>query len=131
MFKADWADGIRSEIFMAKLPPFPGGNSVPRSTFVNYPVEIPGGSAYAEIKFGYVENGAANSYYCTLRQDACTTSGTPFVYPSIDSRTLLACSSGCTIDIPAIAGRAVYYSVGSSGNGATWTYGAPQVGLVQ
>jgi hypothetical protein len=104
---------------------------VPRSTFVNYPVEIPGGSVYAEIKFGYVENGAPNSYYCTLRQDACTTSGTPFVYSSIDSRTLVACSSGCTINIPAIAGRAVYYSVGSSGNGTSWTYGAPQVGLVQ
>jgi hypothetical protein len=131
MFKADWADGIRSEIFMARLPPFPGGNSVPRNTFVNYRVQVPGGPAYAEIEFGYMENGAANAYYCTSRRDACTTSGSPFVYPSIDSRTLLSCSSGCTINIPAIAGRAVYYSIGSSANGATWTYGTPQVGLVQ
>jgi hypothetical protein len=67
MFKSDWADGIRSEIFMAKLPPFPGGNSVPRSTFVNFPVQIPAGSPYAEIEFGYVENGSSTSYYCSPR----------------------------------------------------------------
>ncbi len=131
LFKADWADGVRSEIFMAKLPPFPGGNSIPRNTFVKFPVEIPAGTAYAEIKFGYMENGSAASYYCTSRQDACTTSGSPFVFPSIDSRTPLACSGGCTVNVPAIAGRAVYYSIGSSSNGTSWTYGTPRVGLVQ
>jgi hypothetical protein len=130
MFKADWADGIRSDIFMARLPPAQA-SSIPRNTFVNVPVSIPAGLAYAEIEFGYMENGAANAYHCTSRQDVCTTNGSPFVYPSIDTRTLESCSSGCTIGIPAIAGRAVYYSIGSSANGATWTYGAPQVGLVQ
>jgi len=130
-FKADWADGIRSELFMTKFPPFPGGNSIPRNTFVNYSIQVPGGGAYAEIKFGYMENGSAQAYFCTNRQDPCTTSGSPFAYPSIDGRTLLACSSGCTVNIPAIAGRAVYYSIGFSANGATWTYGAPGVGLVQ
>ena len=94
-------------------------------------MQIPAGAAYAEIKFGYMENGSAGSYYCTSRQDACTTSGSPFIFPSIDSRTPLACSSGCTINIPAIAGRAVYYSIGSSANGTAWTYGTPRVGLVQ
>jgi hypothetical protein len=131
MFKTDWADGVRSEIFMAKLPPFPSGGSVPRNTFVEYPVQVPAGPAYAEIRFGYTENGSAQAYYCTSRQDACTTSGSPFQYSSVDSRTVTSCSSGCTINIPAIAGRAVYYSIGSSANGSAWTYGAPQVGLVQ
>ena len=131
MFKADWADGVRSNIFMAKLPPFAPQSSIPRSTFVNLPVQIPAGAAYAEIQFGYMENGSAQAYYCTSRRDACTTSGAPFAYPSIDSRTLVSCSAGCTIHIPAIAGRAVYFSIGWSANGTTWTYGAPQVGLVQ
>jgi hypothetical protein len=131
MFKADWADGFRGGIFMAKLPPFAPQNSTPRSTFVNLPVLVPAGAAYAEIKFGYIENGSAQSYFCTSRQDACTTSGSPFAYPSIDSRTLVSCTSGCSINIPAIAGRAVYYTIGFSANGASWTYGAPQVGLVQ
>jgi len=131
LFKTDWADGVRSDVFMAKLPPFPGGSSIPRNTFINLPVLVPAGAAYAEIKFGYMENGGAPSSFCTSRQDVCTTSGSPFVYPSVDSRTLTSCASGCTLHIPAIAGRAVYYSIGSSANGATWTYGALQVGLVQ
>jgi hypothetical protein len=131
MFKSDWADGIRSEIFAVKFPPFPGGNSIPRNTFVNYPVELPAGPAYAEIQFGYMENGSVQAYYCTSRRDACTTSGSPFAYPSIDTRTLTSCSSGCIINIPVIAGRAVYYSIGSSANGVSWTFGTPQVGLVQ
>src|SRR5579863_1531358 len=131
LVKSDWLDGIRSEIMMAKLPPFPAGGSVPRNTFVTYPVQVPAGPAYAEIRFGYLENGSAQAYYCTSRQDACTTSGSPFRYSSIDSRTLTSCSSGCTINIPVIAGRTVYYSIGSSANGSAWTYGAPQVGLVQ
>jgi hypothetical protein len=130
MFKADWADGIRSDIFMALLPPYAQANSVPRNTFVNVPVTVPAHVAYAEIKFGYMENGGALAYYCTSRQDACTTSGTPFAYPSLDTRTPASCSSGCTINIPVIAGRAVYYSIGTSTNGTTWSYGGTQVGLV-
>jgi hypothetical protein len=131
MFRADWADGIRSEVFMAKLPPYPPASSIPRNTFVNYPVLIPMSAGFADIEFGYMENGGAQAYYCTSRQDTCSTSGTPFAYPSIETRTLTSCSSGCTINLPAIAGRAVYYRVGWSGDGLTWTYGAPQVGLVQ
>ena len=132
MFKADWADGVRSAIFMAKLPPFPGGNTVSRSTWVNYPVQVPGGAAYAEIRFGYLENGAASSYSCTPRQDVCTTSGSPFFFSSIDTRTLTGCLSGCTVNIPAIAGRAVYYSIGSSADGLTWAYGAASgIGAVE
>jgi hypothetical protein len=131
MFKADWADGIRSEIFMALLPPYAPASSVPRNTFVKYPVGVPAYAAFAEVMFGYVENGNPQAYFCSSRQDACTTSGTPFVYPSIDTRTPTSCSSGCTINIPVIPGRVVYYSVGSSPDGLTWTYGTPQVGLVQ
>jgi len=130
LFKADWADGVRSEIFMAKLPPFPTSDSaVPLNTFINYAVPVPGGANYAEIEFGYMENGAANAYYCTSRQDTCTTSGSPFAFPSIDTRSLTSCSSGCTINIPVISGRAVYYSIGTSSDGASWTYGAQQVFL--
>jgi hypothetical protein len=129
-FKSDWNSGIRSELFMAEIPQQNGGNSVPRNTFVNFPVTIGNGSTYAEIKFGYAENGSAASYYCTNRQEMCTTSGSPFSFASIDSRALTPCTSGCSINIPVIPGRAIYYSTGSSADGVSWTYVAPQVGLI-
>jgi hypothetical protein len=122
LFKSDWTDLLRSEIFMVKFPPFPGGNSIPRSTFVNLPVGVPAGMAYAEIKFGMLENGASTAFYCTQRAEVCTTSGSPFAYQTTDAPlTLTSCGSGCLINIPVIPGRTVYFEVcrsaSSSGSG--------------
>jgi hypothetical protein len=64
----------------------------------------------ARAVFGYAENGPPASFYCTSRQEACTTSGTPFAWLS-EPQQPVACSSGCTVQIPAIAGRVVYYRI--------------------
>ena len=130
--KADWADGVRSEIFVLQVPPFPSGDSTARSSFVSLPVNLPGGYAYAEARFGNAENGSPTSYYCTARADVCTTSGAPFMFASIDSRAghLLGCSSGCEINIPAVPGLVVYYTTCTSPDGSTWTCDAePNVAL--
>ncbi len=128
MFKADWADGIRSEVFMAKLPSFPPFNSVARNAFVNIPVQFGSGSAFAEVQFGYAENGFATGGipYCTARQDLCNTSsapGTPFNFES-DVRTLATCTNGCTIQIPGASQRVLYYWMRRSTDGVNWINGS-------
>jgi hypothetical protein len=85
------------------------------------PVNVAG--QYAEVQFGYAENGAANQFFCTTRLEACNTSspnGTPFNWEG-EQRALKQCRSGCTIGIPAIPGRVVYYRVRWSDDGMTWT----------
>jgi hypothetical protein len=68
------------------------------------------GAARVRIRFGYAENGAPSSFYCTTRKEACTTSGAPFAYAS-ETQTDAICATGCTVNIPAIAGRVVYYEI--------------------
>src|SRR6185312_15367876 len=104
--------GIRTDLFAAKLPPWPAYDSENRGGFVNLHVTIGKSNntaaPNARIRFGYAENGPPDSYFCTARQEACTTGGTPFAYAS-ETQTQTSCTSGCTIDIPAISGRVVYY----------------------
>jgi hypothetical protein len=76
----------------------------------------------AVIQFGYSENGPPDKYYCTSRQEACLAStadvpAVPFLFPSEGSDGTasgvpgLPCSNGCTIAIPAISQRVLYYQV--------------------
>lgn len=128
-FKADWADGIYSPLMMAKLPPFDAILSTPHYGFVNVPVSFGSGSTYAEVQFGYAENGSIASYYCTSRAEACNTSGSPYSF-ELDSRSLTSCTSGCTIQVPAISGRVLYYRPRRSSDGTNWTNGPPAAILV-
>ncbi len=118
-------DGVRSDWLATKLPGTPPIRGTSRAGYVNYPVEIGSGAGYAEIEFGYAENGAPDSFFCTTRAESCNTSGSPFSFSS-DTRTLKRCTNRCTVNIPIIAGRVVYYRIGRSVDGVTWTYGQPQ-----
>src|SRR6185312_9685156 len=125
-----YCDGIRTDLFAAKLPPWPAYDSENRGGFVNLHVTIGKSNntaaPNARIRFGYAENGPSGSYFCTARQEACTTGGTPFAYAS-ETQTQTSCTSGCTIDIPAISGRVVYYAVDRlSSSGSLVTSGSTQ-----
>ena len=60
----------------------------------------------ARVRFGYGENGNPASFYCTTRQENCSTttnSSMPFAYES-EGPVWQSCSAGCTIQVPALPG---------------------------
>jgi hypothetical protein len=126
MFRSMYAGGAWTDILLGKLPPYPPTDSVVRSTFQPIPVKLtpPPGLTVdnAVIQFGYAENGSPGSFFCTSRQEMClataaTIPATPFAFPSDGTNGLesdiagLPCANGCTIAIPAISQRMLYYQV--------------------
>jgi len=59
--------------FLMKMPPMFSQDGVSRNGYVPVTVNIPAqpGAAGAKVLFGYAENGAPNSFYCTSRREAC------------------------------------------------------------
>jgi len=117
MFQGNYNDGISRNDYMAKMPPFPPVDSVARSAFVAVPVTLhpPAGLAVnnAIAQFGYQEYGGN----CTTRADACIakaaaipSGNAPFLFTS-ENPSGVACSTGCTVTIPAISQRVLYYKV--------------------
>jgi hypothetical protein len=84
-----------------------------RSNFVPVTIGVAGyeGSTKVRVRFGYAENGPADSYYCTSRKEACTTGGSPYSWASEAPAPLNCPSTGCRVEAPAIAGRLLYYVV--------------------
>jgi hypothetical protein len=108
-------------MWMAKNLPYPAADSVVRATFVPWPVSVqpPAGLEVnnAVVEFGYQEYGAPQLINCTTRNDACiataatvTTGNQPFFFAS-ENPPGAPCASGCTITIPAISQRVLYYQV--------------------
>ena len=92
-------------------------------SFYNRPIPVAARARYAEIQFGYAENGDPSQLFCTTRQEACNTSspsGTPYNWEG-EPRTLQNCSTGCMLQIPVIPGRVVYYRARWSDDGMNWT----------
>jgi hypothetical protein len=117
VFACNWCDGVRNELFMAKLPKLPGstnqtqiGNDFQILTVTLGPsVELD----QARVRFGYAENGDPASLFCTTRQENCSTttnSSMSFAYES-EGPVWQSCSAGCTIQVPALPGRVLYYAV--------------------
>jgi hypothetical protein len=126
MFRSMYTNGAWTDILLGKLPPYPPLDSVVRSEFQPMPVKLtpPAGLAVnnAVIQFGYTENGSAGQFYCTTRQEKClataaTVPTVPFLFPSEGAGGVEAgvsgvpCASGCTVAIPAISQRILYYQV--------------------
>jgi hypothetical protein len=69
------------------------------------------------VEFGYQEYGAPQLLNCTTRNDACiatastVTSGNQPFYFASENPAGAPCASGCTIAIPAISQRVLYYQV--------------------
>jgi hypothetical protein len=117
-----------------KMPPPAVTDSIDRTNFIGAPVVLPPGSGYARVRFGYAENGVPGQFYCTSRQEACLTDAavTPFAYAQTDTLTATDCRNGCTINVPALSGRILYYRVEKSPNGSSgWVNGQMQIQAVK
>jgi hypothetical protein len=126
LYRQEFLNYQRPEMWMAKSLPYPAaepGNSVNRGTFVPEPVTVtpPAGMAVnnAIVEFGYQEYGAPQALDCTTRREACVATSSaatvpagnqPFYFAS-ENPAGVPCGSGCTITIPAISERILYYQV--------------------
>ncbi len=135
-FGPGWVDGVRPDMLMLKLPPWPNTEQDrTRNTFVPIQVDLPSNGEYAKarIRFGYAENGPASSFFCTSRQEACVTDTqlSPFAYEQSETLTPADCQGGCSVVIPAIPGRVLYYRVErlNSGGGSVFQ-GPTQVRVI-
>jgi hypothetical protein len=118
-----WPDGARNDLLIAKLPPWPNPKDVTtnRSNFIQQSVTVAASANLpgARIRFGYGENGPPASFFCTARQEACVTGGAPYSFQS-ENPQWQSCAGGCTIQVPAIPGRVLFYAVDrQDGNGNT------------
>ncbi len=107
------------QLFMAKIPSNTSDTAL-RDDFKSVPVNLtaPTGLSItqARVKFGYNEYNNSTStidYYCTSRKEACVKgaqSGTSYDFAS-STFSNVSCTTNCTINIPAIPERIVYYQV--------------------
>jgi len=134
LFRATALSGTEDTIVAGKMPPFPGPDSISRGTFVPLVVSVKPpsrlGASNAIVEFGYAENGLPNQFFCTTRKETCvastaTVGATPFYFSSEGAGGTEAglagqpCASGCSISIPALSQRVVYYRVSyRASNGA-------------
>jgi hypothetical protein len=122
----DWVNGASSQWLAVKMPAYPATDTVDRTTFIPIPVKMvpPAGLTVDNVvvQFGYGENGGAGNFYCTSRQEKClaaaaTVPTIPFRYASEGTGgteaglTGLACAGGCTVSIPALSQRMLYYQI--------------------
>jgi hypothetical protein len=116
---ADWLDGVRSEWVALRLNPFPEADGVDRTTFIPVPVTFQASSdqTYVRVRFGYAENGPS-LLCCTPYQAECTTEiprkSPQDPYSFINEKvTRQTCAAGstCTLTIPALSNRMLYYEV--------------------
>jgi hypothetical protein len=127
---ADWLDGVRSEWVALRLNPMPGPDSINRTTFVPVQLVRQGvvGASYIRARFGYLENGGS-LLRCTAYQAECSTeipsdsARDPYSFTT-ERVTRQRCPVGatCTITIPAISNRMLYYVIDrldSNGNAVT------------
>lgn len=118
--------GAGHGVMAAKMPPYPAVDSVNRAVFVPLVLSLspPNGITLdnAIVEFGYAENGAPDQFYCTSRHEAClavsaAVPADPFKFPSdgadgtAESIPGVPCVSGCSVAIPGLPQRLVYYKV--------------------
>jgi hypothetical protein len=130
LFRATAQSGSEDTIMVGKVPPFPGPDSVSRGTFIPLVVNVKPpaglGATNAIVEFGYAENGSPNQFYCTTRKETCvaasaTVGSIPFLFASEGAGGTeaglpgQACANGCSIAIPGLAQRMVYYRVSYRG----------------
>jgi hypothetical protein len=72
---------------------------------------VPGGSANAYVRFGYNPN-----YFCSDRQEVCLANASSiqsgdsvYSYETSDSYSGLACTTSCTVVVPALSQRIMWY----------------------
>ncbi len=123
-----WLNGVRSEVCAVSLPAFPAQDSVVRTGFVPYDLNISGVSGdQVRVCWGYAENGpvdgSANSLYPASRQEqgcSSTSSTAPFLWTS-ETAQYTACDTGCVVRMNLIPGRVAYYVIERNNGGTAKT----------
>ena len=112
MLPGFWLDGYRTDLLLAKLPPWPASDTIRRDDFqmVERTIITTENAPRVRLRFGYAENGAPESLYCTTRRESCVASGTPFSWLH-EAPLGIACDGSCTVHIPSLSGRVLYYQV--------------------
>ena len=122
IFTCDFCESIRSDMWWVKIPPTPALDTTVRYTYSPLPVALKGKAGdRVRIRFGYSEHGTNTALYCSSRQESCATDGSgaqPFLWAS-ETQAYSACDTGCTVNIPAITGRVLYYVVDRVNGSAT------------
>jgi hypothetical protein len=137
LYRQEFLNYQRQDLWMLQMPPYPPPDSVNRGAFVPISVAFnpPAGTNNTVIDFGYQEYAQSGVPYCTTRLDLCeATAATipsgyqPFKFSS-EAPTGIACSSPpCTITIPAISQRELYYRFRyQNSSGATIQVGPWQI----
>ncbi len=107
-------DGGRTSIIMTQLTswsPDSVNGAMPGS--VTFKLPAVSGADNAVIEFGYAENGTTTGLYCTGRAEACVKgnqAGTDYGFAG-ESITGVSCAAGCSITVPGISRRVLYYEV--------------------
>jgi hypothetical protein len=147
LVESNAVQGAMNSILAAKLPPYPEVDSVNRTTFVPVAVNLPPPGDpnvdNAVVLFGYLENGSPNQFFCTTRREACLAvssginEGNPFRFGSegtdgsATTVTGVSCANGCSVAIPGLSQRVVYYQVlYRDGNNAGLRQGPLQMTVV-
>jgi hypothetical protein len=135
LFYQSWnAGGYRSDIFAARVPNI-ATDTVNRTTFVQVPVRVPAGNSVA-IRFGYDTSfrchGVSDSQgnWISGYNDSCLTvaapsQAMPFMFSTEGAVSPVTCTGGCTVNIPSISGRYLYYRVERYSSGGGLTYVGP------
>lgn len=126
--------GTRQMMSLAKVPPYPGPQrGINRGTWIPVPIRlgsVPAGTNNVYVRFGYNP-----SFQCSTRLENCVANGagiqtgnSVYSYETSDAPAGLACTSGCTVTIPALSQRMMWYQIvyRNAGN-ATIKVGGAQV----
>lgn len=137
IIKPGLAGGGHPDLWIAEVPAPAPFDSIDRTTYIPVTIKIGAGFAFGRVRFGYLENNNGNNtnkFHCTSYQDDCLTDNAivPFAYDTSDSgKAGIACSSGCSITVPAISRRVMYYQTEScTGANTGCVRGAIQVVVV-
>ncbi len=129
------------DVWKAKMTPTPQ-DSLNRTRYQQVPVKIssvPATTDNVVIRFGYLESVPATNpttdFFCTSRAEACVagtsivSSTVPFAFAS-ETFSGTSCTSSCSVNIPAISGRTLYYVVDYRNSGTLVSSGTPAAVIV-
>ncbi len=145
VFEAQLAgDGnTNKSLLVAKIPPPSPADTYNRGNFIPISLQMPAipGANQAYVRFGYAESGPWNSLFCTSRAEICVSGSqssptpvdpkNPFYFEQTEAGKWsgMACTTGCTLVIPSIPQRVLYYQYVYT-NGPVIVYTSPVTSTV-
>jgi hypothetical protein len=128
LMSGGWIQGVRESILLAKLSSYPDKEVRPNAySTLNVQIGPHDGMTHARVRFGY-----NTLLECTGRREACVTDEriAPFAFAS-EAASAVNCANGCSIPVPAIPGRLLYYRVEGYYGGSDWVAGDTMTAVVE